>query len=256
MKKTVIIILVIVLVIILGLGIMYAVDMNRMDNNLPVVFSTWGYDYAPPIDDSSIKYLSSGENEVGKSKTPLEELPKDYTREMAIENGDIVISHDGIMKNDQIFRNFKDNFSNSKKDSMRIVTYTIEGDPIITEYNYDGNMLEVREDSTRDNFGLSTEIVEKTYNIAEYNFIDKIENDSDWHMIYLVKKSSSVEAWQSKPLKIEDEIYICSYKEYESSIVCGEELHSFIGTIVEEKDNYIIVEPNDDEYERKSACFC
>ncbi len=38
-------ILALVLLIALGFGI----DINRMRNNLPVVFSTWGFDYAPPI---------------------------------------------------------------------------------------------------------------------------------------------------------------------------------------------------------------
>ena len=29
-------------------GTLYVIDHHRMDNNEPVVFSTWGYDYAPP----------------------------------------------------------------------------------------------------------------------------------------------------------------------------------------------------------------
>lgn len=29
---------------------MYSIDINRMRNNKPVLFSTWGYDYFPPID--------------------------------------------------------------------------------------------------------------------------------------------------------------------------------------------------------------
>ncbi|MBR3889351.1 hypothetical protein IKJ53_02435 [bacterium] len=30
--------------------VMYGIDINRMRNNKPVVFSTWGYSYVPPID--------------------------------------------------------------------------------------------------------------------------------------------------------------------------------------------------------------
>lgn len=37
------------LIIIIFLS-MYLVDLNRMSNNKPVIFSTWGYEYCPPVD--------------------------------------------------------------------------------------------------------------------------------------------------------------------------------------------------------------
>ena len=36
--------------VIILLVICFAVDVNRMRNDKPVVFSTWGFDYAPPVD--------------------------------------------------------------------------------------------------------------------------------------------------------------------------------------------------------------
>ena len=48
MKKLVVIICVIVIAITLVLSTMYVIDKNMMKNNKPVIFSTWGYDYAPP----------------------------------------------------------------------------------------------------------------------------------------------------------------------------------------------------------------
>jgi len=54
MKKKIIIILAIILVVMLTIGVMYAIDMNRIDNNKPVIFSAWGYDYAPPVSDIKI----------------------------------------------------------------------------------------------------------------------------------------------------------------------------------------------------------
>ena len=79
MKKCIIVILVIVLIIILGLGTLYAIDMYRMDNNLPVVFSTWGYNYAPPIKPINSGESNSGEVQIGSIKTKLEDLPKDLS---------------------------------------------------------------------------------------------------------------------------------------------------------------------------------
>ena len=48
MKKKVLIILSVLILITIAIGGAYAIDMNRMKNNKPVVFSSWGYDYAPP----------------------------------------------------------------------------------------------------------------------------------------------------------------------------------------------------------------
>ena len=48
MKKKIIIVVSVVAVLALMLGGVFLIDKNRMDNNKPVIFSTWGYDYAPP----------------------------------------------------------------------------------------------------------------------------------------------------------------------------------------------------------------
>ena len=48
MKKKIIIIVSIIVVLVLAVGGAYLIDKNRMDNNKPVIFSTWGYQYAPP----------------------------------------------------------------------------------------------------------------------------------------------------------------------------------------------------------------
>ena len=49
-KKIFIITISIILMFIVMLMVMYGIDINRMRNNKPVLFSTWGYSYVPPID--------------------------------------------------------------------------------------------------------------------------------------------------------------------------------------------------------------
>ena len=52
-KKTTTIFISILTIIIILITIvvsLYVIDMNRMKNNKPIFFSTWGYSYAPPID--------------------------------------------------------------------------------------------------------------------------------------------------------------------------------------------------------------
>lgn len=48
MKKRIFyVIITVFLAVVIAIGGLYAVDIYRMKNNEPVVFSTWGYDYAP-----------------------------------------------------------------------------------------------------------------------------------------------------------------------------------------------------------------
>ncbi|MBE6139347.1 MAG: helix-turn-helix transcriptional regulator [Firmicutes bacterium] len=49
-KKIFIITISVILMFIVMLMVMYGIDINRMRNNKPVLFSTWGYSYVPPID--------------------------------------------------------------------------------------------------------------------------------------------------------------------------------------------------------------
>lgn len=54
MKKTIKAIMWIVIILFLVFGTLFVIDKYRMDHNLPVVFSTWGYDYAPPVNHEDI----------------------------------------------------------------------------------------------------------------------------------------------------------------------------------------------------------
>lgn len=49
-KKIFIIILSVIIMFIALFMVMFGIDINRMRNNKPVIFSTWGYSYVPPID--------------------------------------------------------------------------------------------------------------------------------------------------------------------------------------------------------------
>ncbi|MBO5004439.1 MAG: hypothetical protein J6D03_04150 [Clostridia bacterium] len=50
MKKKISIIVLIICLIAILIFAMYLIDRNKMKNNKPVLFSNWGYSYAPPID--------------------------------------------------------------------------------------------------------------------------------------------------------------------------------------------------------------
>lgn len=51
-----------IITIVLIIGLMFFVDVNRMNNNEPVVFSTWGFKYAPLVDLHEEEIISGVEN--------------------------------------------------------------------------------------------------------------------------------------------------------------------------------------------------
>lgn len=67
MRKKIIIIIFLFMLIIAVIGATYAIDMNRMNNNRPVLFSTWGYDYAPPEENPEDFRYPLGTNEFKNS---------------------------------------------------------------------------------------------------------------------------------------------------------------------------------------------
>ena len=66
MKRKIIIVISIILIFVVAVGGAYLIDKNRMNNNMPVVFSTWGYDYAVPeiINDGKINIVTSLEDKL------------------------------------------------------------------------------------------------------------------------------------------------------------------------------------------------
>lgn len=49
-KNFFVIVLSVIVIMFIALFMFYGIDITRMRNNKPVIFSTWGYSYVPPID--------------------------------------------------------------------------------------------------------------------------------------------------------------------------------------------------------------
>ena len=76
-----------------------------------------------------------------------------YDVEEAMENGD-VIGLNGYNGNMSELHDFISNVNNSVVDSVRIVSYTFEGDAIITDLVYDGEKINYICDNSRDKWGV------------------------------------------------------------------------------------------------------
>lgn len=70
-----------------------------------------------------------------------------------VKNVDVVNTHGRIFEGLDNMHTFYENVLNGVLSDLRIVHYTIEGDPIVTDLKYNGKTMKVTHDSTRDKFG-------------------------------------------------------------------------------------------------------
>ncbi|MCJ8008452.1 DUF4362 domain-containing protein [Lederbergia wuyishanensis] len=83
-----------------------------------------------------------------------------------VKNVDVLNSH-GSIEGLERMKIFYDNMQNAVPSDLRIVHYTIEGDPIVTDLTYNGESLDVKYDSTRDAFGSGEITTNRCGNIVE-----------------------------------------------------------------------------------------
>lgn len=250
-KKILTIIISIILIFVIALGILYIIDNNNMKNNKPVIFSTWGKKYAPP------EKLYNTEN------VEIENLPKQYSLQQAIKDECFIIANNKIYnknKLDEFIKNTGGNTENRKEDTIRIVEYTREGDPIITEISFkikdetyilsgkpvNKTTYVLKRDNTRDKFAeerkitVDEDIPGEIYTIALQEGCEetKLSLELTAEIQYVDSKS-----------KIYDSINICSYL---PNVEIANSSY-FYGKVIEAKQNYILVEPNEGEQIRKTA---
>lgn len=184
MKKKILITVAIATIILLIIGAAYLIDKNRMKNNEEVLFSTWGAKYTPSLE------ISKEEND-----------------------GKIIIFHNKI-ENIELLDNFLDNTDiynkNKISDSITIVTYTIEGDEIITtlKYSKEEGKYEVTVDNLADRFAAEEDrkVETKIYSDLRYNISKKIIDD---YIYVMIEEDPNITiCYVDAP----EEVTICAYK--------------------------------------------
>lgn len=82
-----------------------------------------------------------------------------YSYEEAIKRGDIV--YRVRVDNLERFEKFLDNLSNKKEDAIRVTGYTIEGDPIFQDLQFDGKRIQYTHDNSNDAYAGNGKGIEK-----------------------------------------------------------------------------------------------
>lgn len=207
--------------------------------------------------------ITSEESE--KKQSIIDNSNEDYSLEKAIESGYFVIGHNKIYNKDKLDKFIENTSINSKnriEDSIKIVQYTTEGDPIITELSYkikDETYLHAGKPVNKTTYILKRDNTRDKWSVKEDTKI--ITNDDIPGEIYGIKETKDGDIvnvdlvlyaeieYIDENVKRYEAINICSYPsdaEQESNL-------SFYGKVIEAHQKYILVEPNEGEEIRKSA---
>ena len=173
----------------------------------------------------------------------IENVPVEYPIDQAIKDGCVVISNNAVFNkgrlDDFIINTSADN-ENRQSDFIRIVKYTIEGDPIITDLEYKkcaGYILTY--DNTRDAFGADTKITtyedmpEEIYNVA------LTEDDN---FMYVTLALQGVIDYDSES---EKEYKPMTVVNYSKELTTYEISPSFIGEVTDVNEKVLTVKSED-----------
>ena len=106
--------------------------------------------------------------------TPIVALPSEYSSEQAGKDGCCVFGYHGMMYGTEVFNGFTLAAELGIPCHIRIMNWTIEGDPILYDVDYDGLQFTVIDDGSRDKWGGG---------IRSYTYTHFYENERwcDWH---------------------------------------------------------------------------
>ena len=173
----------------------------------------------------------------------IENVPVEYPIDQAIKDGCVVISNNAVFNkgrlDDFIINTSADN-ENRQSDFIRIVKYTIEGDPIITDLEYKkGAGYILTYDNTRDAFGADTKITtyedmpEEIYNVA------LTEDDN---CIYVTLALQGVIDYDSESEREYEPMTVVNYSK---ELTTYEISPSFIGEVTDVNEKVLTVRSED-----------
>ena len=173
----------------------------------------------------------------------IENVPVEYPIDQAIKDGCVVISNNAVFNkgrlDDFIINTSADN-ENRQSDFIRIVKYTIEGDPIITDLEYKkGAGYILTYDNTRDAFGADTKITtyedmpEEIYNVA------LTEDDN---CIYVTLALQGVIDYDSESEREYEPMTVVNYSK---ELTTYEFSPSFIGEVTDVNEKVLTVKSED-----------
>lgn len=182
------------------------------------------------------------ENNIDEQKL-LEELPSDYQMEQAIKDGCVVITSNEVFNKsrlDSFITNTNANSKSRQSDYIRVVKYTIEGAPVITDLEYKaGEGYKLTTDNTRDGYSVDTKVTTNNQLPEKFYTIDLIE-DGDLINVELALRGAidfdTAGKEEYKPMTVAS--YSKDAETYDTA-------PSFIGEVTEVNEKMLLVNSED-----------
>lgn len=144
---------------------------------------------------STAELQQTNEKVILENNSENKEFPERYTSEMAKANGDVVNGLKETVNINKLDRFIK-NTESKIKDNVRIVSYTDEGDAILTDLMYEGRDIIAIADYTRDKFSAPENRTKTQYKISK---ILKVSESED--IIYKAITDEGVELFLARVTK-------------------------------------------------------
>jgi hypothetical protein len=160
--------IILILCIVTTAGCSHAITQSEKTTTMstPGMPTTLTPSGSPAMPTSSFSNPSPTPGSVPAFSIELTALPKDYPPVVAIANGDYTVSVNQL-GNAEKMTAFLDAVAAQKSAALRVVQYTTEGDPIITDIVYADGVYTVWCDTTRDHWG--------NHGIIQMTFLHKVE---------------------------------------------------------------------------------
>lgn len=180
------------------------------------------------------------ENNINEQQL-LEEIPQNYPMQQAIKDGCIVIEDNAVFNKsrlDSFIVNTNANNENRESDFVRIVQYTIEGAPIITDLEYkSGEGYKLTTDNTRDEYAADAKVSMNDKLPENIYTIDLVE-DGDFITIEL----SLRDTLNTEERKEYQSITVASYSKDSTTY---DTAPSFIGEVIAVNEKTLTVNSED-----------
>ena len=158
-----------------------------------------------PVDVAEKKSTGNGSDVVLQADyVDLKELPANYSEDMALRDGVVVERFREVLNAEYLYQ-FIEMYSEGKNAMVRVMAYTIEGDPIITDISYDNGMITMTIDSSRDSFSSDEKFYTENFKyIVEKDGLLYLSNHRQWNdnvedEFYLFADIADKEIWKKLP---------------------------------------------------------
>lgn len=124
--------------------------------------------------------VATTNTDVQTDYTDLMELPVEYSEDMAIRDGVVVNKISSVLNPEYLYR-FCDLFSDGSEAFVRVMSYTDEGEPIITDVLYNNGVITMTMDSSRDSNTTEDHLYKKQFKyLVAHNGLLYLSNNQHW----------------------------------------------------------------------------